>query len=149
MSRLRCPLRTPGVLLDKAADMGAGPSVGCLVSIGCRMAFGGVNKFLELDASAMFDVPNAAQAQLSTLRLLVVIRPSVGRKRTFYSPRVRILIECLNPNHGMGEGAETGLLDRGSWRAKRPNEAFPRPPPPRHLGNYIAMRSHKEIPAQI
>lgn len=56
MSRLRCPLRTPGVILGKIADAGADISAGCLVSMGCGMAFGAVNKVLGFSGttSAMF-----------------------------------------------------------------------------------------------
>ena len=65
VSRLRCPLRTPEGLLDKAADAGADTGAGCLVSIGWGMAFGGVNKFLGFtdNTSVIFDVPTTAQAQ--------------------------------------------------------------------------------------
>ena len=59
VSRLRCPLRTPGTLLDKLADAGADTGASCLVSIGCGMAFGAVNKVFGFDGStsAMFDLP--------------------------------------------------------------------------------------------
>ena len=59
VSRLRCPLRTAGTLLDKVADAGADTGAGCLVSIGCGTAFGAVNKVLEFadNTSAMSDRP--------------------------------------------------------------------------------------------
>lgn len=46
VSRLRCPLRTPGVILGKVVDAGVDTSAGCLVSMGCGMAFGAVVKVL-------------------------------------------------------------------------------------------------------
>ena len=50
MSRLRCPLRTPGVMLgkvaDAGADTGADTGAGYLVSMGRSMAFGAVDKVL-------------------------------------------------------------------------------------------------------
>ena len=46
MSRLRCPLRTPGVMLGKVADAGADTGAGYLVSMGRSMAFGAVDKVL-------------------------------------------------------------------------------------------------------
>ena len=65
MSRLRCPLRIPGVKLGKDADRGAGIGAGCLVSMGCGMAFGAVLKVLgsaDDTSSVMFDMPINAQA---------------------------------------------------------------------------------------
>ena len=66
VSRLRCPLRTPGTLLDKLADAGADTGASCLVSIGCGMAFGAVNKVLGFDGntSAMFDLPITVQVEV-------------------------------------------------------------------------------------
>lgn len=68
MSRLRCPLRIPGVVLGKVAGAGADPGAGCIVSTRCGTAFGAVNEVLEFagNLSAMFDkppVPIAAQVQ--------------------------------------------------------------------------------------
>ena len=65
MSRLRCPLRIPGVILGKDADTGADTGAGCLVSMGCGIAFGAVLKILGSagNTSVMFDVPINAQAQ--------------------------------------------------------------------------------------
>ena len=68
VSRLRCPLRTPGTLLDKLADAGADTGTSCLVSIGCGMAFGAVNKLLGFDGngntSAMSDLPIMVQVEV-------------------------------------------------------------------------------------
>ena len=44
VSRLRCPLRTLGGLLDKDEDVGADNDVGCLVSMGLGRGFGADNK---------------------------------------------------------------------------------------------------------
>lgn len=59
VSRLRCPLLTPGVLLGKAVVAEAVTGAGCLVSMGCGMAFGAVNKVLGFagNISAIFGVP--------------------------------------------------------------------------------------------
>ena len=61
MSRLRCPLRTPEVILVKLADGGADTGAGCLVSMGCGTAFGGYNEVLGFggNTSAIFDVSMA------------------------------------------------------------------------------------------
>lgn len=57
MSRLRCPLRTPGVMLGKVADAGADIGAGYLVSMGRSMALGAVDKVLGSagNTSVMFD----------------------------------------------------------------------------------------------
>ena len=59
VSRLRCPLRTLDVLLDRLADAGTTNDGGCLVSMGLGTAFGAVDKFLEFadNTSVIFDVP--------------------------------------------------------------------------------------------
>ena len=62
MSRLRCPLRTPGVLLGKAVDAGADTGADRPVSMGCGMAFGAMLGFAG-KISAIFDGPIVAEAQ--------------------------------------------------------------------------------------
>ena len=57
MSRFRCPLRRLWLLFDRLADVGPDNGADCLVSIGCGMAFGAVNKALGFagNTSAMCD----------------------------------------------------------------------------------------------
>ena len=53
------------MLLNKAADAGAATGADCLVSIGCGMAFGAVNRVLGFDGStsAIFGLTMNAQAE--------------------------------------------------------------------------------------
>lgn len=85
---MRCPLRTPGALLDELADAGADTGASCLVSIGCGMAFGAVNKVLGFDGntSAMFHLPITVQVEVrSRTRLFWRSRPLVNYEEAGYS----------------------------------------------------------------
>lgn len=65
MSRLRCPLRTPGVIFGEVADVGADTGAGCLVSMGCGRVFGRVDGVrFGSSTSAILDVSIEGQPHI-------------------------------------------------------------------------------------